>query len=54
MEQALISVFDKRGVVELARTLQQHGVSIISTGGTFKTLTQEGVPVTQVRWKTTN
>ncbi|PRP84548.1 putative bifunctional purine biosynthesis protein PURH [Planoprotostelium fungivorum] len=48
MEQALISVFDKRGVVELARALQQHGVSIISTGGTFKTLTQEGVPVTQV------
>jgi len=47
-EQALISVFDKTGVVELSKALHQYGISIISTGGTFKTLSQEGVPVTQV------
>ncbi len=46
--RALISVSDKTGVAELARALHQRGVEIISTGGTFRALTDAGVPVTSV------
>ncbi|HWI80584.1 bifunctional phosphoribosylaminoimidazolecarboxamide formyltransferase/IMP cyclohydrolase [Ramlibacter sp.] len=45
---ALISVSDKTGIVELARTLHSLGVRLISTGGTAKLLAQEGLPVTEV------
>ena len=47
--KALISVYDKRGIVEFARRLHQVGAELISTGGTHRTLTQEGgLPVQQV------
>ena len=46
---ALISVSDKTGIVELARALHGLGVRLISTGGTAKLLAQEGLPVTEVR-----
>ena len=45
---ALISVSDKTGVVDLARALHALGVKLISTGGTAKLLAQEGLPVTEV------
>ena len=45
---ALISVSDKSGVVELARALNALGVKLISTGGTAKLLAGEGLPVTEV------
>ena len=45
---ALISVSDKTGIVELARALHELGVRLISTGGTAKLLAQEGLPVTEV------
>ena len=46
---ALVSVYDKTGVVEFARRLHQSGIGLISTGGTHRTLTQEGsLPVRQV------
>jgi len=45
---ALISVADKRDVVKLAVGLRMFGYSIVSTGGTAKTLLQAGVPVTPV------
>jgi len=48
VRQALISVSDKSGVVELARALGALGVSILSTGGTAKLLEKEGVRVTEV------
>lgn len=48
IRRALISVSDKRGIVELARGLAEFGVEIISTGGTFSALTEAGVAVTQV------
>jgi len=48
VKQALISVSDKTGVVELARALVQMQVAIFSTGGTAKLLAQSGVPVTEV------
>ncbi len=47
--KALVSVYDKTGIVEFARRLHQAGVSVISTGGTHRVLTQEGgLPVQQV------
>lgn len=48
MTRALISVSDKEGIVELARALTESGVEVISTGGTFRTLVQAGLPVTEV------
>jgi phosphoribosylaminoimidazolecarboxamide formyltransferase/IMP cyclohydrolase len=48
IRRALISVSDKRGVVELAKVLAQHGVEILSTGGTAAALSAAGVPVKQV------
>ncbi|MGA2718839.1 MAG: IMP cyclohydrolase, partial [Candidatus Acidiferrales bacterium] len=38
IERALISVYDKTGVVEFARDLAGLGVEIVSTGGTAKLL----------------
>jgi phosphoribosylaminoimidazolecarboxamide formyltransferase/IMP cyclohydrolase len=46
--QALISVSDKRGVVELARGLSALGFGILSTGGTARALSEAGVKVTEV------
>src|SRR5438094_756607 len=46
--RALISVSDKRGVVEIAKTLHELGAQILSTGGTASALAGAGIPVTQV------
>jgi phosphoribosylaminoimidazolecarboxamide formyltransferase/IMP cyclohydrolase len=46
--RALISVYDKRGVVELARRLVAAGCEIVSSGGTAAVLAEAGVPVTPV------
>lgn len=48
IKQALISVSDKTGVVDLARALAAMGVNILSTGGTAKLLAENGVAVTEV------
>ena len=48
IRRALVSVSDKRGVVELAKVLHGLGVEILSTGGTAAALSAAGVPVTQV------
>lgn len=48
VRRALLSVSDKRGLVELARALRAHGVDLLSTGGTHAALVQAGLPVTQV------
>lgn len=48
LRRALISVSDKRGILELARALSASGVEIISTGGTAKTLREAGIPVKSV------
>ena len=46
---ALLSVSDKRGLVEFATALvKQHGYRILSTGGTAKLLAEKGLPVTEV------
>ncbi|MFN8214843.1 MAG: bifunctional phosphoribosylaminoimidazolecarboxamide formyltransferase/IMP cyclohydrolase [Candidatus Nanopelagicales bacterium] len=48
MRRALISVYDKTGVEELAAALHKAGVEIVSTGSTAATIAAAGVPVTQV------
>ena len=47
--KALLSVYDKTGIVELGRKLAAAGVEMISTGGTHQSLTEDGgLPVRQV------
>ncbi len=48
IRRALISVYDKTGLAELARGLHEAGVDIVSTGSTAKTIAGAGVPVTPV------
>ncbi len=47
-KRALISVSNKTGCVEFARALHELGFEIISTGGTFRTIKEGGVPVRYV------
>ena len=46
--KALISVFDKTGVVEFGRRLAEIGIELVSTGGTHRTLQDANLPVQQV------
>ena len=48
VRRAIISVSDKYGIVDFARSLSALGVDIISTGGTYKLLKENGVKVTEV------
>ena len=48
VKRALISVFDKTGIVEFARELSALGIEIVSTGGTAKLLRDEGIAVRDV------
>ena len=52
IKTALISVSDKTGLGSFARSLTELGVQIISTGGTARTLEEEGVSVTRVSERT--
>ncbi|MHC5067828.1 MAG: bifunctional phosphoribosylaminoimidazolecarboxamide formyltransferase/IMP cyclohydrolase [Planctomycetota bacterium] len=46
--RALLSVFDKTGIVELATFLNGQGVELLSTGGTYRALQEAGLPVIEV------
>src|SRR5947207_1354379 len=48
IERALISVYDKTGIVEFARLLTDLGVEIVSTGGTSRLLGANGIKVREV------
>jgi phosphoribosylaminoimidazolecarboxamide formyltransferase/IMP cyclohydrolase len=48
IRRALLSVSDKRGLIELATALRAHDVELLSTGGTATALTAAGLAVTQV------
>ncbi|MBC6962018.1 MAG: bifunctional phosphoribosylaminoimidazolecarboxamide formyltransferase/inosine monophosphate cyclohydrolase, partial [Nitrosomonas sp.] len=48
IKQALISVSDKTGIVELAAALHQLNITILSTGGTARSLQESGIPVIEV------
>lgn len=46
--KALISVSDKTGIVEFAKELEKKNIEIISTGGTYKKLKEEGVNAIEI------
>ena len=48
IRRALLSVSDKTGIVEFASALAERGVDILSTGGTARLLTEQGIAVTEV------
>lgn len=48
VRRAVLSAYDKTGVVDFARVLKEHGVEIISTGGTLKALRDAGIEATSV------
>ena len=48
IKRALISVFDKTGILDFSKFLAENGVEVISTGGTYKHLKENGVAVTEV------
>lgn len=48
IKRALISVSNKKGIVDFARELSSMGVEILSTGGTAKSVRDAGIPVTEV------
>jgi len=49
---ALLSVYDKTGIVKLAEALLKQEFEILSTGGTAKALEKAGIPVTKVSTRT--
>ncbi|RAK57368.1 bifunctional phosphoribosylaminoimidazolecarboxamide formyltransferase/IMP cyclohydrolase [Phenylobacterium deserti] len=48
IRRALLSVSDKTGLVEAARTLSEMGVELVSTGGTRKAISDAGLPVKDI------
>jgi phosphoribosylaminoimidazolecarboxamide formyltransferase/IMP cyclohydrolase len=48
VKSALISVYCKEGIEELAKELESLGISIFSTGGTFEFLSEKGINVTPI------
>lgn len=48
VDRALISVSDKTGILDFAKSLVAMNVAILSTGGTYKVLSEAGLPVTEV------
>ncbi len=48
VSRALVSVYDKTGLVELGKNLEKHGIEILSTGSTAKVLRDAGIKVIAV------
>ena len=48
IKRALISVSDKTGIVDFAKSLDKFGIEILSTGGTAKLLSENNIQVTEV------
>src|SRR3954464_14611226 len=48
IQRALLSVFDKTGLLPFARVLSEAGIELISTGGTAKALREGGLKVTDL------
>jgi phosphoribosylaminoimidazolecarboxamide formyltransferase / IMP cyclohydrolase len=48
IRRALVSVYDKAGLAELAKALHEAGTEIVSTGSTARTIERAGIPVTKV------
>ncbi len=52
VRRALLSVYDKAGLIEFARALHGAGVELLSTGGSAKTLREAGLPVIEAAAET--
>ena len=50
VRRALISVSDKSAIVPFAKSLTDLGIDIISTGGTYKLLKEEGIQTELIPW----
>ena len=48
MKRALVSVSDKNGVVEFCQSLVKNNYEIISTGGTYKILVENGIKAIEI------
>jgi phosphoribosylaminoimidazolecarboxamide formyltransferase/IMP cyclohydrolase len=48
IKRALISVSDKTGILDIARALSERRIEILSTGGTYRLLKDNDIPVTEV------
>ncbi len=48
IERALLSVYDKTGIIEFAKVLTDLKIELISTGGTFKLLKKNNIPVKEI------
>ncbi len=48
VRRALLSVFDKTGLIDLARALSGLGIELVSTGGSARAITEAGIPVRSV------
>ncbi|MGH2579534.1 MAG: bifunctional phosphoribosylaminoimidazolecarboxamide formyltransferase/IMP cyclohydrolase, partial [Actinomycetota bacterium] len=48
VRRALLAVYDKTGLVALAKELADQGVALVSSGGTAQTLRDAGIAVTPV------
>ena len=48
VRRALISVSDKSGIAAFAQALRELNIEILSTGGTYKLLTSEGIPAVEI------
>jgi phosphoribosylaminoimidazolecarboxamide formyltransferase/IMP cyclohydrolase len=48
IKKALLSVSDKSGLIDFAKVLVEHGVELISTGGTAKAIKEAGLPVKDI------
>ena len=48
IKQAIISVWDKSNLIPLAQVLQKGGVRLFATGGTYRKLMEEGIPVEKI------
>ncbi len=48
IKRAILSVYDKEGIVDFARALNEKGIEIISTGGTYALLQNENIPIKSV------
>jgi len=46
--RALVSVYDKEGIVDLCRVLESRDIEILSSGGTARLLGEHGIPITRV------
>ena len=46
--RALVSVYDKSGLMDLAHGLNKLGVELVSSGGTAAAIRQQGIPVQEV------